>query len=68
MPCPYIWLCLICTNDPIGFALLIKHDLVHSVWSPLVELTRVRHVQFRTRLLRRDETRLMAGSIVSGGV
>src|ERR1700704_4193742 len=48
--------------------LLIKHDLVHSVWSPLVELTRVRHVQFRTRLLRRDETRLMAGSIVSGGV
>jgi len=47
---------------------LIKHDLVHAVWSPLVELTRLRHVRYRTRLLRRDETRSMAGSVVSAGV
>ena len=48
--------------------LLIKHDLVHTVWSPLVELTRLRHVQFRKRLLRGNEMPMMAGSVVSGGV
>lgn len=29
---------------------LIKHRLVHAVWRPLVELTRLRHVAFRRRL------------------
>jgi radical SAM superfamily enzyme YgiQ (UPF0313 family) len=29
---------------------LIKHRLVHAVWRPLVELTRVRHLSFRRRL------------------
>ncbi|MGD1084862.1 MAG: radical SAM protein [Verrucomicrobiota bacterium] len=29
---------------------LIKHRLVHAVWRPLVELTRIRHVRFRKRL------------------
>src|SRR3954471_3295556 len=29
---------------------LIQHDLVHAVWSPLVELTRQRHVRFRQEL------------------
>jgi len=48
--------------------LLIKHDLVHTVWSPLVELTRVRHVHYRARLLRKDEACLRAGSVVSAGV
>lgn len=48
--------------------LLIKHDLVHTVWSPLVELTRMRHVRFRASLQRREETALMGGSIVSAGV
>jgi len=48
--------------------LLIKHDLVHTVWSPLVGLTRLRHVRYRARLLRRDEAPMMAGSVVSAGV
>ncbi|MBI3679807.1 MAG: B12-binding domain-containing radical SAM protein [Acidobacteria bacterium] len=30
--------------------LLIKHRLVHRVWQPLVELSRIRHLQFRKRL------------------
>ena len=29
---------------------LIKHQLVHAVWSPLVELTRRRHLKFRRQL------------------
>ena len=30
--------------------LLIKHRLVHAVWRPLVEWTRLRHLAFRRRL------------------
>ncbi len=30
--------------------LLIQHDLVRVVWRPLVELARIRHLQFRRRL------------------
>ena len=29
---------------------LIKHQLVHAVWRPLVEMTRLRHLAFRRRL------------------
>jgi radical SAM superfamily enzyme YgiQ (UPF0313 family) len=29
---------------------LIKHQLVHAVWRPLVELTRLRHLAFRRQL------------------
>jgi radical SAM superfamily enzyme YgiQ (UPF0313 family) len=47
---------------------LIKHDLVHTVWSPLVELTRVRHVHYRTHILQSDKAPMTAGSVVSAGV
>lgn len=36
--------------------LLIKHDLVHRVWRPLVELSRIRHLRYRR------------GGLVSAGV
>jgi radical SAM superfamily enzyme YgiQ (UPF0313 family) len=48
--------------------LLIKHDLVHAVWSPLVELSRWRHVQYRKRLMRSEHRPMMAGSAISAGV
>ena len=41
---------------------LIKNDLVHTVWRPLVEWTRVRHVAYRRRLVARG------GAVVSAGV
>ncbi|HEX7960085.1 MAG TPA: radical SAM protein [Terriglobales bacterium] len=47
---------------------LIKHDLVHTVWSPLVELTRWRHVQFRKRLARQENITSPCGHVVSAGV
>jgi radical SAM superfamily enzyme YgiQ (UPF0313 family) len=47
---------------------LIKHDLAHAVWRPLVEMTRWRHVGYRRRLAQ-GETRIAAsGQIVSAGV
>jgi len=33
---------------------LIQHRLVHAVWRPLVELTRLRHLAFRRRLAAMD--------------
>lgn len=48
--------------------LLIKHDLVNPVWKPLVELTRVRHVQYRRQLARREMAAGLSGQIVSAGV
>ena len=48
--------------------LLIRHNLVHAVWSPLVELTRLRHVQFRRRLAAGLEADALHGQVVSAGV
>ena len=47
---------------------LIKHDLVHGVWRPLVEMTRLRHVQFRRRLAEDMGLVRSAGQVVSAGV
>jgi hypothetical protein len=52
---------------------LIRHNLTHAVWSPLVEITRRRHLRFR-RELARTGTRKYAvaatptGAVVSAGV
>ena len=47
---------------------LIKHDLVHGVWRPLVEMTRLRHLQFRRRLAEDTSHVRSAGQVVSAGV
>jgi radical SAM superfamily enzyme YgiQ (UPF0313 family) len=45
---------------------LIQHDLVHAVWSPLVELTRLRHVRFREELARAPVAGLPAVVVTAG--
>jgi radical SAM superfamily enzyme YgiQ (UPF0313 family) len=47
---------------------LIKHDLVHTVWNPLVEMTRWRHVHYRRSLAREGVSVAAAGQVVSAGV
>jgi hypothetical protein len=47
---------------------LIKHELVHAVWSPLVELNRRRHLKYRESLARRSDPVRVSGAIVSAGV
>jgi hypothetical protein len=44
---------------------LIKHGLVHTVWRPLVEITRWRHVRYRQQLA---DAPVMAGQVLSAGV
>lgn len=47
---------------------LIRRHLVHAVWHPLVELTRLRHLRFRARLESAPASTGVAASIVSAGV
>ena len=47
---------------------LIRHDLPHAVWSPLVEWTRRRHVAFRRRLAGRTESSRICAAPAPGGV
>jgi radical SAM superfamily enzyme YgiQ (UPF0313 family) len=47
---------------------LIKHDLVHKVWSPLIELTRRRHLNYRRSLLSSDTAMVKHGNVVAAGV
>jgi len=48
--------------------LLIKHDLVHPVWNPLVEMTRWRHVRYRRQLDQAVADQGSPGQLVSAGV
>jgi hypothetical protein len=48
--------------------LLIEHDLLHAVWRPLVELTRLRHLRFRERLAKQALPRAAPGRVVTAGV
>ena len=47
---------------------LIKHDLVRTVWRPLVEITRWRHVKYRHRLELAESGAAGTGQVVSAGV
>ena len=51
---------------------LIKHDLVQTVWRPLVEWSRARHLKYRARLIADGEEKSVAPDaqpmVVSAGV
>lgn len=63
---PYLAMSYLYKRSNRLWHLLIKHHLVHAVWSPLVEITRRRHVKFRRALQRQAES--IAGCVVSAGV
>jgi radical SAM superfamily enzyme YgiQ (UPF0313 family) len=47
---PYLAMSYLYKRSNRFWHLLIKHHLVHAVWRPLVELTRLRHLRFRLKL------------------
>ncbi len=49
---PYLGMALLYKRSNWLWRLLIRHRLTHAVWSPLVELTRRRHLRYRARLAR----------------
>ena len=63
---PYVAMSYLYKRSNRFWRMLIKHHLVHAVWRPLVELTRLRHLRFRQELA---ETGRRPGiSVVAGGV
>jgi hypothetical protein len=65
---PYLAMSYLYKRSNRFWHLLIKHDLVHRVWRPLVNLTRIRHLRYRQRLDAQDTLRGAAGAVVSAGV
>jgi radical SAM superfamily enzyme YgiQ (UPF0313 family) len=65
---PYLAMSYLYKRSNRFWRLLIKYHLVHAVWSPLVELTRLRHVRFRKRLAARERSARARGNIVAAGV
>ncbi|MBI4876268.1 MAG: B12-binding domain-containing radical SAM protein [Acidobacteria bacterium] len=47
---PYLAMSYLYKRSNRFWRLLIKHHMVHAVWRPLVELTRLRHLRFRREL------------------
>lgn len=47
---PYVAMSLLYKKSNRFWRFLIKRQMVHAVWKPLVELTRLRHVRFRRKL------------------
>ncbi len=68
---PYLAMAYLYKRANWMWRLLIRHDLVRSVWSPMVELTRRRHLKFRKRLAKTPvcgNTERQSGTVVSAGV
>ncbi|HKW56151.1 MAG TPA: radical SAM protein [Candidatus Acidoferrum sp.] len=65
---PYLAMSYLYKRSNRFWHLLIKHHLVHAAWRPLVELTRLRHVQFRRELAAQESTNQCGVSIVAAGV
>jgi hypothetical protein len=47
---------------------LIKYGMVHAVWRPLIELTRLRHLQFRKQLAAGEGQHRSGINVVAAGV
>ena len=65
---PYLAMSYLYKRSNRFWHLLIKHDLVHRAWRPLVELTRLRHLSFRQELAARDAPTVPRGNVVTAGV
>lgn len=69
---PYLAMSYLYKRSNRFWHLLIKTNMVHTVWWPLVEWTRRRHLKFRDRLERRTEggvvKEMRAEALVSAGV
>jgi radical SAM superfamily enzyme YgiQ (UPF0313 family) len=65
---PYLAMSYLYKRSNRFWHLLIKHQLVRTVWRPLVELTRLRHVRFRKELAASETLISPSGNVVPAGV
>src|SRR5206468_4102616 len=65
---PYLAMSHLYTRSNRFWRLLIKHHLVHTVWRPLVEVTRRRHLLFWEELSATEGQSRPGKNIVASGV
>jgi radical SAM superfamily enzyme YgiQ (UPF0313 family) len=65
---PYLAMSYLYKRSNRFWRLLIKYHLVHTVWRPLVELTRRRHLHFRRELSAAETPGRPGISVVTSGV
>jgi radical SAM superfamily enzyme YgiQ (UPF0313 family) len=65
---PYLAMSYLYKRSNRFWRFLIMHHLVHAVWRPLVELTRLRHVRFRQELSATQTPGRSGIGVVAGGV
>ena len=65
---PYLAMSYLYKRSNRFWRLLIKYHLVHAVWRPLVELTRLRHVRFRRQSAASERSARAGVNIVAAGV
>jgi radical SAM superfamily enzyme YgiQ (UPF0313 family) len=64
---PYMAMSYLYKKSNRFWRLLIRHDLVHAVWRPMVEVTRWRHLRYRERLASAAAVST-SGQVVPAGV
>lgn len=65
---PYLAMSYLYKRSNRFWHMLIRRQLVSTVWRPLVEITRRRHLRFRHRLLSEATQQATSGSFISAGV
>jgi radical SAM superfamily enzyme YgiQ (UPF0313 family) len=60
---PYLAMSYLYKRSNRLWRLLIRHRLVHAVWSPLVELTRLRHVRYRRQLAAAPDLHVVTAGV-----
>jgi radical SAM superfamily enzyme YgiQ (UPF0313 family) len=65
---PYLAMSYLYKRSNRFWHLLIRNHMVHAVWRPLVELTRLRHLRFRADLAASDTIRQAGASVVTAGI
>ncbi len=65
---PYLAMSYLYKRSNRFWRFLIEHNLVHAVWRPMVELTRLRHVRFREELAAGETVKRRGAGVVAAGV
>lgn len=65
---PYLAMSYLYKRSNRFWHLLIKNHLVHAVWMPLVEFTRLRHLKFRHELAASEKVACSGTNVVTAGV
>ncbi len=65
---PYLAMSYLYKRSNRFWRLLIKHHLVQATWRPMVELTRIRHLQLRKKLSATETACSPGTNVVTAGV